>query len=132
MRGTKRNASVDPLFQIFERQLMTRSYEDSPTFTKELAKSYLAYLDSTPAHVPFDWRENLLEDLATEAHELLVKKMYGCVRVSDYLDIGRVMKINHEKVEALEFDPKTVESNLTKEEQFDPTAVEGNLTKEER
>lgn len=67
----------DPLYQLFEHFVMTRSYENPAEFTKQLAETYLAYLDSTPCHIPYEARQNALEDLATEAHEMLVKRMYG-------------------------------------------------------
>jgi len=67
----------DPLYQLFEHFLMTRSYENPNEFTKQLAENYLIYLDSTPAHMPFEARQTALEDLAGEAHEMLVKRMYG-------------------------------------------------------
>lgn len=69
--------SKDPLFQLFEHFLLTRTYENSAAFTKQLAENYVAYLDSTHAHMPFEVRQTVLEDLATEAHEMLVKRMYG-------------------------------------------------------
>jgi hypothetical protein len=96
MTGKKAN-SIDPLYQLFEHYLVTRSYEDTAAFTKQLAEQYLAYLDSTPAHVPFQARTGVLEDLANEAHEMLVKKMYGCVRVSDYFNYGAVVKVERHK-----------------------------------
>ncbi len=94
---------MDPLFQMFEHSLLTRSYEDSAAFTKQLAEQYIVYLDSTPAHVPFDRRANVLEDLTQEAHEMLVKKMYGCVRAADYENSGTVMRMVEDDLRPLEF-----------------------------
>jgi hypothetical protein len=91
--GVKPNKSVDPLFQLFEHYLLNRSYEDSNKFTKEVAEEYMTYLDSTSAHVPFHVRSSLLEDLETETHELLVRKMYGCVRAADYVNSGTVISV---------------------------------------
>jgi hypothetical protein len=102
MDGNKKK-NLDPLFQLFEHYLLNRSYDDSGAFTKEVAEEYLAYLDSTLAHVPFHSRSNVLEDLETEARELLVKKMYGCVRASDYANFGKVMRVK-KGVELASFD----------------------------
>ncbi len=82
---------IDPLFQLFEKHLLGRSYDDAAAFTKQLALDYLAYLDSTPAHVPVHMRPGVLEDLELECHELLVKKMYGVISASDYQDRGKVV-----------------------------------------
>jgi len=85
--------NIDPLYQLFEHFLVTRSYDDSNEFTKQLAEHYMAYLDSTPAHVPFHTRTHVVEDLTHEAHEMLVKKMYGCSQATDYQNCGTVMQI---------------------------------------
>lgn len=68
---------VDPLYKVFEHFLFTRTYEDSSAFTKEVANQYLAYLDSTAGFIPCHVRKAIEEDLETEIHEMLVKKIYG-------------------------------------------------------
>lgn len=90
----KKLKTIDPLYQLFEHHLVTRSYDDTAAFTKQLAEQYMGYLDSTPAHVPFVARQSVLEDLSAEAHEMLVKKMYGCVRTEEYSNYGAVLKVD--------------------------------------
>lgn len=68
---------VDPLYKVFEHFLFTRTYEDSNAFTKEVATQYLAYLDSTAGFIPCHARKAILEELESEVHEMLVKKIYG-------------------------------------------------------
>lgn len=68
---------MDPLYQVFEHFLFTRTYEDSNAFTKEVATQYLAYLDATAGFIPCHARKMIQEDLETEIHEMLVKKIYG-------------------------------------------------------
>jgi hypothetical protein len=89
----KKKKTLDPLFSLFEHYLVTRSYENAGEFTRQLAEEYLLYLDSTPAHIPFEVRAMALEDLASEAHEMLVKKLYGCVDSSEYENFGTVAQI---------------------------------------
>ena len=102
MDGKKKN--LDPLYQLFEHNLLHRSYEDSSAFTKEVAEEYMTYLHSTLAHIPYHVRTNVLEDLVQEAQELLVKKMYGCVKATDYQNFGKVMKVQKLKeVISIEF-----------------------------
>jgi len=96
MRGKKQN-SLDPLYELFEHHLMTRSYEDSSVFTKEVAEKYIAYLDSTSAHIPVHVRNTILEDLEVETQELLVKKMYGMVNPTDYQNYGKVLQAEKNK-----------------------------------
>lgn len=100
----KKKKKLDPLFQLFEHYLLNRSYEDSAAFTKEVAEEYLSYLDSTTAHVPFHARKGLIEDLQGETHELLVKKMYGVVRSTDYQNFGSVIKVE-KGLRAFDFRP---------------------------
>ena len=96
---------LDPLFQLFEHFLFTRSYDDSAKFTRELATEYVSYLDSTPAHVPYYVRSSVLEDLESEVHEMLIKKMYGCVNDTDYENSGKVVQITEQEIEAFDFTP---------------------------
>lgn len=106
MSGAK-TRNLDPLFQLFEHHLLTKSYEDSKAFTKEVAEEYLVYLDSTLAHIPLHLRQGIIEDLEQEAHEMLVKKMYGCVNLSDYENFGTVIKIKAKELGFFEFTPPT-------------------------
>ena len=108
MGGKLKIRRLDPLFQLFEHYLFKRSYEDLSAFTKEVAEEYLAYLDSTPAHVPYHTRSTLIKDLESETHEMLVKRMYGCMKVSDYQNYGRVVKVTRdEELVSLDFSPPT-------------------------
>ena len=108
MRG-KKAKQVDPLFQLFEHHLIARSYDDSGAFTKEVAEGYIAYLDSTTAHIPMHVRQAIQEDLEAEAHEMLVKKMYGCVQQTDYENFGRVIKVNSKELATFDFQAATVQ-----------------------
>ena len=104
----KRQKIIDPLFQLFEHHLLTRSYEDSTAFTKEVAEQYLSYLDSTSTHIPFHIRTSVLEDLVSETHEMLVKKMYGVVRMTDYENYGQVVKVKkNDELTTFRFKPKS-------------------------
>lgn len=114
--GVKTKKKIDPLFQLFEHYLLNRSYEDSAKFTREVAEEYLTYLDSTLAHVPFHVRKALLEDLEVETHEMLVKKMYGCVRPADYMNSGNVMKVTKNELNTCDFQPPVLSEETTKKE----------------
>jgi len=104
----KKIQKIDPLFQLFEHHLVTRSYEDAGKFTKELAAEYLGYLDGTLAHVPFKQRQLVTEDLEAEAHEMLVKKMYGTMKPNDYVNFGGVVHVvAKDEMIWMKFTPKT-------------------------
>lgn len=102
MRGPKQQ---DPLQQLFEHHLLTRSYDDAGAFTKEVAKEYLGYIDSTLAHVPIHVRASLVEDLEAEAHEMLVKKMYGvAAEVETPANFGKVIRVETSRKALRTFD----------------------------
>jgi len=89
----KKPKNYDPLHELFEYYLLNRSHEDTGAFTKQIAKDYLSYLDSTSAYVPLHLRGSLLEDLEAEAREMLIKKMYGCANQSEHHNHGRVVEV---------------------------------------
>jgi len=103
MRGPKPH--LDPLQQLFEHHLLHKSYEDAEAFTKEVAKEYLSYIDTTLAHVPIHVRAAVIEDLESEAHEMLVKKMYGVAPANHPSNFGRVLELapNQRKLKAIDF-----------------------------
>ena len=109
--GGKAKKGLDPLLQLFEYYLFNRSYEDIAAFTKEVAEEYLSYLNSNVAFVPFHSRTTLLKDLESEAHEMLVKRMYGCMNLSDYVNSGRLVRLKgRAAITLLEFAPPAASS----------------------
>jgi hypothetical protein len=106
-------SGIDPLFQLFEYYLLNKSYEDSKEFAKHLAERYMAYLDSTPAHLPFEARETAFEDLNNEIQEMLIKKMYGCVNREDYKNKGKVINVKkHDLMEEVDLPLSVLEEAL--------------------
>jgi hypothetical protein len=95
MRGP--NKHNDPLQQLFEHHLLNRSYDDAGAFSKEVAKEYLGYIDATLAYVPIHFRTAVLEDLETEAHEMLIKKMYGVENLPESTNFGKVIWVEPRK-----------------------------------
>lgn len=106
MRGPQR--PKDPLQQLFEHHLLNKSYEDASAFSKEVAKEYLGYIDATLAHIPIHLRPTLLEDLESEAHEMLIKKMYGVSNEVMESNFGKVSIVEPKKktLKAIEFFPR--------------------------
>ncbi len=106
MRGHQK--PKDPLQQLFEHHLLNKSYEDASAFSKEVAKEYLGYIDATLAHIPIHLRQALLEDLESEAHEMLVKKMYGVSNEVMVSNFGKVIVVEPKKktLKPIEFFPR--------------------------
>jgi hypothetical protein len=118
MRG-KKQMNLDPLFQLFQHHMLKKSYEDSGSFSKEVAGEYLVYLESTSAHIPFHVKTTVVQDLEAEAHELLVKSMYGCGAPQASRTYGKVIRIKkNSELSTYEFTPpeSTVETETDKED----------------
>lgn len=103
MRGPHNHK--DPLQQLFEHHLLNRSYDDAGAFSKEVAKEYLGYIDATLAHVPLHLRASVMEDLETETHEMLIKKMYGVENLPELNNFGKVILVEPRKksLKAIQF-----------------------------
>ena len=83
----------DPLYHVFEYLLFSRSYDDPIELAKAIAAQYIQYLDSSQAYIVENLRQELLDELFVEAHEMLIKKMYGCVEQKFEKHYGKVMQI---------------------------------------
>lgn len=89
----KKPINLDPMFQLFQHHMLKKSYDDSGAFSKDVAAEYLLYLNSTSAHIPFAVKAAVVEDLEAEAHEMLVKSMYGCGTPQKGHTYGKVMRV---------------------------------------
>jgi len=105
MRG-KNIKNIDPLFQLFQHHMLKKSYEDSTSFSKEVVTGYIVYLESTSAHIPYNVKAAVVEDLEAETHELLVKSMYGCGSPQASRTYGKVIKVRkNTELSTYEFTP---------------------------
>jgi hypothetical protein len=86
--------------------MLKKSYEDSASFSKEVVSGYLVYLGSTSAHIPYNVKDAVVEDLEAETHELLVKSMYGCGNPQSSHTYGKVIKVRkNTELSTYEFTP---------------------------
>jgi len=77
---------VDPLFTIFEQHLYNfqDSEIDRKTFVNNVVQEYLIYLRKLAIAVPRSFESAIVEELAIQVKGMLVKKIYGCLSISDY------------------------------------------------
>jgi hypothetical protein len=80
--------AIDPLYVIFEQHLFNFADPDSDrkTFIVNVVNDYLAYLRKNNIIVPKSLEQPIVEELGTQVNTMLVKKIYGCLNVTDYAD----------------------------------------------
>lgn len=86
---------VDPLYVIFEQHLFNFSDADSDrkAFIGNVVNDYLTYLRKNNIIVPKSLEQPIIEELGTQVNTMLVKKIYGCLTISDYVgQIGPASK----------------------------------------
>jgi hypothetical protein len=81
-----RKDQVDPLFTIFEQHLYNfqDSEIDRKTFVNNVVHEYLNYLRKLGISVPRPLEHAIVEELAIQVKGMLVKKIYGCLSITDY------------------------------------------------
>ena len=78
---------VDPLYVIFEQHLFNFADSDSDrkTFITAIVTDYLNYLRKNHIIVPRSLEQAIMEELGTQVNVMLVKKIYGCLSITDYV-----------------------------------------------
>ncbi len=78
---------VDPLYVIFEQHLFNFSDSDSDrkTFITHVVNDYISYLRKNNIIVPKSLEQPIIEELGTQVNTMLVKKIYGCLSITDYV-----------------------------------------------
>lgn len=80
------NTQLDPLYVIFEEHLYNfqDSELDRKTFIQNVLRDYFSYLRKMRVTVPRSLEQPITEELSTQVHTMLVKKIYGCLSIQDY------------------------------------------------
>jgi hypothetical protein len=73
----------DPLYIIFERHLYDFNYDSRELFLKGVVEEYLLHLAKQKAVVPATWRSHLEKSLEEEVSDMLVRRLYGCLKVEE-------------------------------------------------
>lgn len=86
-RKAKEAGQLDPLYVIFEQHLYNFQDSDSDrkTFIGNIIVEYLTYLRKMNVVVPKSLEQPIIEELATQVNTMLVKKIYGCLSIEDYV-----------------------------------------------
>lgn len=86
MRAEKAQ-KIDPLYVIFEQHLFNFQDSDSDrkTFIGNIVDDYLRYLRTHNVTVPKSLEQPVIEELFNQVNTMLVKKIYGCVSLDEYV-----------------------------------------------
>ena len=78
---------LDPLYTILEKHLydFNDDEESQQQFIDNIANDYIQYLVSRQVAVPAKWRGLIMEELRNQIRSMLVKKMYGCLSIKEFV-----------------------------------------------
>ena len=81
------NTKVDPLYTIFEQHLFNFQdpNADRKTFIDEIVKDYLTQMRKMGLSIPNEWETQILEELSFQVNTMLVKKIYGCMTINEFI-----------------------------------------------
>jgi hypothetical protein len=83
---SKPTKQPDPLYIIFEQHLY--NFQDADidrkTFILAVIQDYLSYLRKMNMSVPKSLESAIIDELASQVTAMLVKKIYGCLTLSEY------------------------------------------------
>jgi hypothetical protein len=77
---------LDPLYVIFEQHLFNFQDPDvdRKTFIGNVIKEYISHLRKLNISIPKSLEGPVVEELAEQVQNMLVKKIYGCLTIADY------------------------------------------------
>ena len=80
-------AKKDLLYTIFEQHLFNFQdpNSDRQTFILTIVKDYLTQLRKLGLSVPKELEEMIFEELFFQVNTMLVKKIYGCMTINEYI-----------------------------------------------
>jgi hypothetical protein len=78
---------LDALYTIFEKHLydFEEDEETEKGFIDNIVNDYLRFLTTSGVVVPRRWQSHVIDELRDQVRKMLVKKMYGCLSVSEFL-----------------------------------------------
>ena len=78
---------LQALFTIFEKHLydFDDDEESSDKFVDKIVFDYVQHLTGTGVLLPRRWKNQIVDELRDQVRKMLVKKMYGCLSIEEYL-----------------------------------------------
>lgn len=78
---------LDPLYTIFEKHLydFQASEENELELIDKIVNDYLKFLAENKVTVPRKWQASIVEELRDQVRQMLVKKAYGALSVTEFV-----------------------------------------------
>lgn len=78
---------LDALFTILEKHLydFDDATENESEFVAKIVSDYMRFLTESNVVVPRKFQRPVVEELANQVRQMLVKKMYGCLTIGEYV-----------------------------------------------
>ncbi len=85
---------IDPLYTIFEQHLFNfqDANSDRKTFIEVIVKDYITQMRKMGLSVPAEWEEHIFEELFFQVNTMLVKKIYGCLTINEFIETTKDKK----------------------------------------
>jgi hypothetical protein len=87
---------IDPLYTIFEQHLFNFQdpNADRKTFLEAIVKDYITQMRKMGLSVPSEWEEHIFEELFFQVNTMLVKKIYGCLTINEFIENTKDKKVS--------------------------------------
>lgn len=78
---------LDALYTIFEKHLydFEDNEESEQKFIDNIVNDYLRFLTTQNVVMPRRWQHQIIEELRDQVRKMLVKKMYGCLSIQEFV-----------------------------------------------
>jgi hypothetical protein len=78
---------LDPLYTIFEKHLYDfhDDEENSVEFINKIVNDYMTFLSMRKVTMPKRWQNMIVEELRDQVMKMMVKKMYGCLSIQEFV-----------------------------------------------
>ena len=78
---------LDALFTILEKHLydFDDDTENETEFVDKIVNDYIRFLTESNVVIPRKYRNQITEELRNQVRNMLVKKMYGCLSIEEYV-----------------------------------------------
>jgi hypothetical protein len=95
---------IDPLYTIFEQHLFNFQdpNADRKSFILGIVKEYITHMRKMGLSVPMEWEDNILEELFFQVNTMLVKKIYGCLTLNEFIAKAPPEQVTKQKRKARE------------------------------
>lgn len=93
------NKKINPLYTIFEKHLydFDAQEDNEGELIDKIVVDYINLLQQKQIAVPKKWVAQIHEELKDQVRQMLVKKIYGCLSIDEYLESQKDSAVKKKK-----------------------------------